>query len=250
MANSTRRCYFPNGVQAESNVPCSGEEYTSCCDYRDLCMSNGLCLATRNQPYTLSRGACTNQKWDQGCPQYCADVNPAGGCSIVNYSFRNSISRYCCGTVFGSNDSTSDTTCRDGEPFTVPDAEALPGYALLANVTSFNTSTDSGSDSSNESCSTPSSPSTATWSSSTCHETAIGAGIGVPLGVIALASVAWALWERRKRKQTIPSASLPPEQSSAAKPPGTYDGGIYAVNRKPGRMSELDSTRPVAELNA
>jgi hypothetical protein len=71
MANISRKCYFPSGVIAETNVPCSGEEYTSCCHYTDICLSNGLCLSAGQQPYTLSRGSCTNQRWDQGCPEYC-----------------------------------------------------------------------------------------------------------------------------------------------------------------------------------
>ncbi|KAL4869622.1 hypothetical protein BDV12DRAFT_167709 [Aspergillus spectabilis] len=233
MADSTRNCYFPSGTIAETNVPCSGKEYTSCCDYRDICLSNGLCLGAGQQPYTLSRGSCTNQKWDQGCPEYCGDANPDGGSSIVNFSFRNGVSRYCCGTAV-SNDST--IACRDGDDFTVPSGDVIPGYALLANVTSLSIVRNE--------------PTVITPMIPECHEAAIGAGVGVPLGVIALTSIAWALFERRRRKRVPVSQLLYTETSTApSKPPGTFDSGVYAADKKH-RLSELDSKRPIAELNA
>ncbi|KAJ0417150.1 hypothetical protein BJY00DRAFT_210775 [Aspergillus carlsbadensis] len=246
MANSSRKCYFPSGVIAETNVPCSGEEYTSCCHYTDICLSNGLCLSAGQQPYTLSRGSCTNQRWDQGCPEYCADVNPDGGCSIVNFSFRNRVSRYCCGTATTDG---SELACRDGDDFTVPTGDVLAGYALLENVTSLNTTSDSPTDSNSSSECPTCSPCINT---SSCNETTVGVGVGVPLGVIALATVGWALWERRRRKQApvIAVTSSPGSSPGEVKPPAAYDTGVYASDRKPQRMSELDSQRPVAELNA
>ncbi|KAL4945299.1 hypothetical protein BDV06DRAFT_219412 [Aspergillus oleicola] len=235
---STRKCYFPSGIEAPTNVPCSGDEHTSCCDYRDICLSNGLCVATRIQPYTISRGSCTNQNWDSGCPEYCRDDNRDGGSSIVNYSYRDKVSTYCCGTVV---DGDNTTACYNGDaPFTIPSGEALPGYALLGNVTSLNT-TDS---SDNNTCSTL--PVT-TDSSSECHETAVGVGVGVPLGCIALASIAWALWERRKSKKALAAATASHEAAVTAKAPGTFDIGAYAERNQ--RVSELDSQKPVAELN-
>ncbi|KAL2823497.1 hypothetical protein BDW59DRAFT_148689 [Aspergillus cavernicola] len=240
MADSTRRCYFPSGVLAETNVPCSGEDYTSCCDYRDICLSNGLCLSAGQQPYTLSRGSCTNQRWDQGCPEYCGDSNPEGGCSIVNLSYQNQVSRYCCGTAI-SNDSS--VACRNGDDFTVPTGEVVAGYALLANVTSLEAASDSPGSSANSSGSTGSPA--ISGNSSSCHETAIGAGVGVPLGVIALASLAWALFERRRGKRAAQSSTASPSTTK----PAVFDSGVFASDRKT-KMSELDSNRPVAELNA
>ncbi|KAL2827671.1 hypothetical protein BJY01DRAFT_135727 [Aspergillus pseudoustus] len=248
MANSSRNCYFPSGVIAETNVPCSGEEYTSCCDHTDICLSNGLCLSAGQQPYTLSRGSCTNQKWDQGCPEYCGDVNPEGGCSIVNFSFINGVSRYCCGTAIIDG---TQLACRDGEDFTVLTGEVLTGYALLQNITSLNAA-DSPTESSTESNSTSSSncPTCSPCiNTSDCNETTVGVGVGVPLGVIALATVGWALWERRRRKRApvVPVTGSSPDE---LKPPAGYDGGVFAPERKPTRMSELDSPRPAVELNA
>jgi hypothetical protein len=57
------------------------------------------------------------------------------------------------------------------------------------------------------------------------RETTVGVGIGLPLGVIALATVGWALWERRRRKQAPVVAVTPSPGSSPgeAKPPAIYD---------------------------
>ncbi|KAL4882373.1 hypothetical protein BJY04DRAFT_40453 [Aspergillus karnatakaensis] len=237
MADSDRRCYFPSGVVAETNVPCSGEQYTSCCHHTDVCLSNGLCLSAGQQPYTLSRGSCTNQRWDQGCPEYCGDVNPDGGCSIVNFSFRQGVSRYCCGTAISNG---SSLACRDGDDFTVPTGQVLAGFALLENVTALNQSSN-----------TPNSPPSIITGSEECHETAIGAGVGVPLGVIALASIAWALFERRRRKRAAVNP-LPSDETSPAmqKSPGALGNGTTYRQDGKHRMSELDSQRPVAELTA
>lgn len=144
------------------------------------------------------------------------------------------MARYCCGSAEVSN---TTTKCYDGSnAFRVPDAEAVPGYALLGNITSFNASTDSPDSPNNTSC-----PIEQTNTSS-CHETAVGAGVGVPLGVIALASVAWALWERRKGKQASNSALAP------ANSPGTSAPGVYVAGSNTG-VSEMDSQKPPVELN-
>jgi hypothetical protein len=132
-----------------------------------------------------------------------------------------------------SNDST--IACRDGDDFTVPSGDVIPGYALLANVTSLSI--------------VRSEPTAVTPIIPDCHEAAIGAGVGVPLGVIALASIAWALFERRRRKRA-PMSLLPCTETSPAptNPPGTFSG-VYAADKKH-QLSELGSKRPVAELNA
>ncbi|KAL3477787.1 hypothetical protein BJX99DRAFT_257159 [Aspergillus californicus] len=210
MPNNTRTCFFPSGAVAPGNVACSSDEYTSCCGIDDLCLSNGLCLAVSHQPYVLSRGACTDPEWGSGCPQYCRDDNPAGGCSIVNLVFYEGVSTYCCGTPIASNLTSNLTTiCPDnGSAFEVPTAQALVGYAMLSNISTLdavNTTTTVDADSTT-SCTT----------NGSCHSTAIGAGIGVPLGVIALASLAWAFLERRRASAASASASAASASASAA----------------------------------
>ncbi|KAL4924694.1 uncharacterized protein BDV17DRAFT_207180 [Aspergillus undulatus] len=147
-----RPCYFPEGNLAPNNVPCSGERYTSCCGYQDICLSNGLCLATEVQPYVISRGACTNQNWDSGCPEYCREDTPDRGSSIINYSFDISKpeSRYCCGLI-GANNGT--TNCGNGrERITIATGYPLPGVGLLANTTLLSQMQDDQTSNSNDTC--------------------------------------------------------------------------------------------------
>lgn len=100
---------------------------------------------------------------------YQADSNP------VSYLESGNASQalYCCGTLTASD---NQTRCRDGDPFTIQDAHIQLGYALLSDVQSVPSSSMSPSPSSTD-------------NSGTSHEAAIGAGVGVPLGVIALASL-------------------------------------------------------------
>jgi hypothetical protein len=81
------------------------------------------------------------------------------------------------------------------------------------------------------------SPDTVTQS---CHDIAIGAGVGVPLGVIALMTLGWALFERRARRAMRNQA--PPSEVV------TVDKGASYVHGHNGYPSELPHTRDVAEL--
>jgi hypothetical protein len=104
------------------------------------------------------------------------------GCSIVLYTYLDSTAKYCCNNIVA--DDNTAICANNYTTFEIPDASIVPGYNLMADYVLAN--------------STNSTNSTKSSSSSSNHDTAIGAGVGVPLGVIALASIAWALWERRK----------------------------------------------------
>lgn len=71
MSNDTRICYRPDGSSLPDQVPCSSSEYTHCCKTGSICLANGFCAPTA-EPYVFYRGGCTNQRWDQGCPEYCS----------------------------------------------------------------------------------------------------------------------------------------------------------------------------------
>ena len=79
--------------------------------------------------------------------------------------------------------------------------------------------------------------------SDTCHDTAIGAGVGVPLGVIALASLAWAFFERKRvRAMHKQMSAMPAINTGMQQPPA------YGINQKNQGPVELEQTTPVAEL--
>lgn len=135
-----------------------------------------------------------------------------------------------------SADKGQNATCLDGrDPFTVDYDSIIYGVAALGNV-------------SNPSSSTPS-DSTANSNSSN-REVAIGAGVGVPLGVIAAAAIAWGLWERMQRRRVLKSVAaqssaageLQPIMKSDAYMPGGQDV-------RTGRLVELEHRdRPLPEL--
>ncbi|EAW21153.1 uncharacterized protein NFIA_063140 [Aspergillus fischeri NRRL 181] len=98
--------------------------------------------------------------------------------------------------------------------------------APCSNSSSITTSSNSVS-TTNTACPTP----TGDSSSPSSHDLAIGVGDGVPLGAIALASIAWALWERRQCKY----ARLESMPATGAQATGQYQHqypahGIYQAH--------------------
>ncbi|CEO59028.1 hypothetical protein PMG11_03717 [Penicillium brasilianum] len=171
------------------------------------------------------------------------------GASIINLSFYNGNAIYCCGTPIIDGDKI---VCPNNPTsgFEVPSGWPIPGRALLANSTlldaiatasspSVTASVSSSATSSTSSSSSSSSSSGSASICTTCHETAIGAGVGVPLGVIALFSIVWALFERRR---ALKGRGMPPAA-------GTPYGGPYTNLRERGtRPVELDNVYRVPEL--
>ncbi|KAE8320753.1 hypothetical protein BDV39DRAFT_213031 [Aspergillus sergii] len=196
-----RTCYFLDGSVATADVPCTSDATTNCCNKNDICMSNGLCYLQGSHGMALSRGSCTDKSWGARCFAPCSSTNRNNGFPVVNVGFSGSSSKYCCGSVTVKDGST--TCSSDGDPFTITMGTAIPGVAALAVN---NSDSDSGSGSGSNST-----------NNSTCddadyklkekaldnHDVAIGVGVGVPLGVIAIASIAWALYERRQRRSAI-----------------------------------------------
>ncbi|RMJ20832.1 hypothetical protein PHISP_08299 [Aspergillus sp. HF37] len=154
------------------------------------------------------------------------------GCAIIQQGFDSEWNPvYCCGTpISGGNDVICPEHSDHGpNPFTIEDGSAIPGRGLLANVSSL-------AKISSNSTSSSSVPDSAT-SCATCHDTAIGAGVGVPLGVLALSFLLWALLERRWNRNR---AQVP------ATVPVPVGGGPQKVNP----VAELDSSHQAQELDA
>ncbi|KAJ5566588.1 hypothetical protein N7535_008226 [Penicillium sp. DV-2018c] len=117
--------------------------------------------------------------------------NENSGFPIVAAQYNGSKTVHCCGTASWKNGSVS---CGNFKSVSVPTGTAIPGVAGLA-VKSSETSDGS-----------PNVP----------REAAIGAGIGVPLAIMTIASISWAVRERRARFRALstipptPIAKLPP----------------------------------------
>lgn len=164
------------------------------------------------------------------------------GASIINLSFLNGTSTYCCGTPIINGE---DIVCPFGkESFEIDDGEILTGHGALANVTTLSATTNSSSNSSATSC--PKIPNSSTSSGS--HDVALGAGLGVPLGVIALGSLAWAFMERRRANKLSKAVA-----NSTAPAAGFIGHPVIAQEQAKTQSSgpsELDSSRRMPELDA
>lgn len=89
--SATATCYFPDGTIASNNVPCSSDTYSACCGKSDVCLSNNLCMDTGEQPYVLSRGACTDPNWESdNCPSVCRTyIHDTSGASLSSALVNN-----------------------------------------------------------------------------------------------------------------------------------------------------------------
>lgn len=149
------------------------------------------------------------------------------GCAVISYTFLNNIALYCCNDVVSN---TGNTPCDHNQSaFQIQDAKMIPGYAALTAYTLKNNSSSPNSTNSTLAGNSTSS------SSSSNHDTAIGAGVGVPLGVIAVAAIAWALWERSKLRRI-----------TAQQPQGTYIPFQQPALQRPNYKAELSSQEPAA----
>lgn len=215
-------CYNPDRTIASNSVPCGSDNTTSCCTTGAICLSTGYCLSVTTQPFTLYRGSCTDSKWGDSCAYYCGswlsistpdsqtELTPVW--RIVNYLTGsnapivsvglndNSRAIYCCGYQSENNNATR---CSNGDaPFVLEDGNMIFGRAALVNATAsqLNPSTTSGLVASITGATNTTSGNDECFSSHN-NSTAIGVGVGVPLGVLALCAVAWALTERRRSRR-------------------------------------------------
>lgn len=160
------------------------------------------------------------------CQPSVANDNRNTGIPIINVGFDANQSEYCCGAVTWKNGKTG--CLQGGDPFKLPFGRAISGVAALAEDSNEN---EPGS---NNDTAEPK-------SDNSNHDVAIGVGVGVPLGVLALTTVAWALWERRGRQSL---ARNMPIQSYAPTP----DQRMHYQQTSP--LAELANTgMPAQELD-
>lgn len=122
--------------------------------------------------------------------------NKNSGCPIVAAQYNGSKTVHCCGTATLDNGTIN---CGNFKSVNIPSGTAIPGVAGLS-VKSLG-----GSNPGNTST-----PVSSYGRPSPSHETIIGVRVGVPLVVIALASIAWALWERRARFKALSTVGNKP----------------------------------------
>lgn len=172
----------------------------------DACLSTGLCFGTRDgYANVLTRSGCTDRTFsDSNCPQVCIDVNPTGSALVFPVRPHSNVSNtadYCCGPFnLKNNGQCDDPTDGNPYPFPIPNANLITnrttGEQGFLNRTSLGTASQA----------TVTTVQTSTLAAATQdHRTkdlAIGAGVGVPLGVLlVLVCTVLALQMRRHEDQ-------------------------------------------------
>ncbi|PLB51491.1 hypothetical protein P170DRAFT_80390 [Aspergillus steynii IBT 23096] len=276
---ANRTCYFPNGDES-NDVPCTSEMNTSCCSEDAICLDNGYCFHLNGS--NLSRDSCTDPDWGDDCPQLCEE-SFYGNTSDYYYTIAflqsgNNGDLYCCGQPEWDLDLERKTCPGNKDPFTVPIGKAIVGVAALeglmptgpddynaaqVNVSQVSMEEETSTttyDSTPTSTGIQTSRTTPTYisekSDSSGKVTAVGAGVGVPLGVIALASLAWALWLLRQNRNLRKAYALGPDhpkdqfdnqmerggQSTMMKPLGEHTSRVTDPNGRYSHRVELIET--------
>ncbi|KAI0098087.1 hypothetical protein GGR51DRAFT_539178 [Nemania sp. FL0031] len=188
-----QQCYYPRGNPSNTDIPCGdGVNHSHCCGFQSICLSNKLCLRTTGA-FELSRASCTDSTWQSdNCPSHCTNVSISGGAPLALYSLPDSgPPQYCCGTVVLRGNGSSLGCYGNPYPFAIEPGDIIEDRGVLRgyNLT--------GSGESNSTCPPNSTCPKAVSSNAVV---AVGAGLGVPLGILSIAAITWALWERYQRR--------------------------------------------------
>ncbi|KAJ5124974.1 uncharacterized protein N7515_008799 [Penicillium bovifimosum] len=152
--------------------------------------------------------------------------NENAGFPIVAAQYNGSKTVHCCGTASWKNGSVS---CGNFKSVSVPTGTAIPGVAGLA------VKGAQGSKSSE----------TTDCGYNVSREAAIGAGIGVPLAIMTLAAITWAMRERRARFRALSTVSPAP----MAKPPPLKQFVQQVIPHRPVELGASDISELCAGEN-
>ena len=255
-------CYFPNGAQTHDQ-PCNATaEVSHCCSKSSICLDNGFCLnAGDTVPYTLSRGTCTDYSFlSPSCPQRCKDVSPRNGATLAIAPASGGITQYCC---VGTNKSVIDSSGQclqqslgQEAPFSI-----TRGYVIWNRTTGSTQQLDAAS----TLMAADASQSPQILHKGTSHDAAIGAAVGVPLGILFLIALAisWIQYRRNKELQMqlaqsqaygSPNAQRDSEPRKKSLPPaesqyGALENEAQTAGKEdePTRLQQLPGT-PLVEM--
>ncbi|KAF7911362.1 uncharacterized protein EAF01_002869 [Botrytis porri] len=241
-------CYVINGQHnANAGYRCDNSTtgHSSCCAAGAICFSNGVCQQANGDVQDYLRVGCTDPTWqDPACLNQC---NSYARSSTAGIRFCNgaitSTTEYCCDT--GANGVGSFACCdNDSDIFNIsPVAKLLAQVPLdytfsssssspstssasstsatssattssISTTTTSSSSTVATSESAASQTSTAPLPSATSSSSSSNHAVAIGAGIAIPCGILAIAALGWFLW--RKRRASKQQANQLPQNEAGA----------------------------------
>ncbi|KAF2709710.1 hypothetical protein K504DRAFT_502427 [Pleomassaria siparia CBS 279.74] len=172
------------------------------------CLDNGLCVSDPHNAELarFHRGTCTEEAWEfELCPKHCLTGKLNLGADVLSCNTSNA-SSFCCGTdcecnssfeTFSFADQKYSTITIIGEDFIR--SSSIPPSSSTAAPTSTGVPTTSAT--SSPAANTEEVP------KKKSNAVAIGAGVAMPLFVLALAGVAFFFWRRKKaRRNGVPYA--------------------------------------------
>ncbi|OCL07715.1 hypothetical protein AOQ84DRAFT_440038 [Glonium stellatum] len=214
-AIASQTCYWPNGAVAQGYIPCNPNQPNSMCcadQGQAACLSNGLCLWLAD--FSIDRGGCTDSSWaSSACVQTCRSDPNDGHADVTQCVNAPSGLEWCCGFNNDCCNGTGGVTAvgvaaSTGGSFyaiSMPGSSATSATLSTSSVTVSTTSNSISTASSSSTLSSQVAASATTCSNSDtgspCHEVAIGAGVGVPLGLAFIFALSLFLLERWKRKR-------------------------------------------------
>ncbi|CBF87717.1 predicted protein [Aspergillus nidulans FGSC A4] len=188
---------------------------------------------------SLSVATCYYPNGNEATTDVQSNIQRNTGCAIVPYNSTDQGVYYCCNSIVNNVTGPNPSCDLDLEPFTLQSATIVPGAGLLKNYVEL-------SDSDNTSNTTARNKTNACADADTldanidAKTVAVGAGLGVPLGVLALAGFVWAMYERRRRLRTVTSDSKAPVAEYS---PMTVSGEFYP--KSPALNEQLRYSQPV-----
>lgn len=256
-------CYFPNGDIAPNYQPCNSTvdaDASICCDLStSVCGTKGLCYGSNGYLY---RGGCTDRSWKSAhCPTYCLQNARDGPAPLVPCTHGIVTGDFCCFSPARGNHGCCNRKFRLWQ-FGAANGAGMPFAPIGTQSTSLSagsptSSLPSTSTSASLACAvTPASSSPATISMSSIPQgsssnlTAIGLGVGVPLGIILLLNLGFLVF--RERRHRINTQQLIEEAIAAADEAHKAEREYLGLSRELGHIvkgvGELDS-REVFEIH-
>ncbi|KND91078.1 hypothetical protein TOPH_04344 [Tolypocladium ophioglossoides CBS 100239] len=215
---SAATCYDLAGKVNTALYPCdTSADVSPCCGPVDFCLSNGLCLDAGSNNGLTQQG-CTSQDWHSPCAKHCPGTTAADGfqylmlCSGFDGTGNNPL---CCGADYSCCNSTQNIITTIAQFSTLSRAAGAPA---TTDTTSSSTPNTSAATRASQSAA---STSAAASSGGDDKLLAVGAGLGIPLGLALVAALAFLGWQMRKQqklKRSVATSSEPPAELLATVP--------------------------------
>ncbi|KAH8898230.1 hypothetical protein GQ53DRAFT_625138, partial [Thozetella sp. PMI_491] len=202
--NAIATCYNVAGKASDRLYPCdSSGGIVPCCSANDFCLSNGLCLDGGGNNAFTQQG-CTSDSWEAPCRKYCSgNAGLAGDGYIYMHlcSGFDAANPFCCSTDYTCCNSSANIITAIAHFSTMSHPVVSPATSSPSSATQSTSGTSLTSALSSTSTSTSSADIGGRESSCNSNSVAIGAGVGVPLGVAFIASLVALGWQMHKRRQ-------------------------------------------------